>query len=72
MYDQLLEYVRDVYGWLESGAYRYVCDDKARLSAAIHKALVSVVQQQSGASLEEAEAYVRGLHQPQPQLEEAF
>lgn len=63
MYYQLLEYARDVYGWLESGAYCYVCDDKQRLTTTIHKALVSMVQLESGASPEEAETYVAGLHQ---------
>lgn len=72
MYTQLLEYVRDVYGWLESGAYRYVCDDKQRLTSTIHKALVSVVRLESGASPAEAEAYVDELYQQVHQLEEAY
>ncbi len=70
MYTRLLEYVRDVYGWLESGAYCYVCDDKQRLTSTIHKALVSMVRLENGASAEEAETYVAGLYQQLHQLED--
>ena len=71
MYTRFLEYARDVYGWLESGAYCYACDDKQRLATTIRKALVSMVQLENGASPEEAEAYVDDLQQ-QLRLEEVF
>ncbi|RTQ53516.1 assimilatory sulfite reductase (NADPH) flavoprotein subunit [Hymenobacter gummosus] len=72
VHNRLLEYARDVYDWLENGAYLYVCGDKQRLAATVHKALVSVVQLESGASLEEAEAYVRGLKKQRRYLEDVY
>ncbi|MCC3155686.1 assimilatory sulfite reductase (NADPH) flavoprotein subunit [Hymenobacter sp. 15J16-1T3B] len=72
VHNRLLEYARDVYDWLESGAYLYVCGDKQRLAATVHKALVSVVQLESGASLEEAEAYVRALKKQRRYLEDVY
>ncbi|AYA38291.1 assimilatory sulfite reductase (NADPH) flavoprotein subunit [Hymenobacter oligotrophus] len=72
VHNRLLEYARDVYDWLENGAHFYVCGDKQRLAATVHKALVSVVQMEGGATLEEAEAYVRNLKKQRRYLEDVY
>jgi sulfite reductase (NADPH) flavoprotein alpha-component len=72
VHNRLLEYARDVYDWLENGAHFYVCGDKQRLAATVHRALVSVVQLEGGATLEEAEAYVRNLKKQRRYLEDVY
>ncbi|RAK64140.1 assimilatory sulfite reductase (NADPH) flavoprotein subunit [Hymenobacter edaphi] len=72
VHNRLLEHAREVYDWLENGAYFYVCGDRQRLAATVHRALVSVVQQAQGVSPEAAEAYVRGLKKQRRYLEDVY
>ena len=67
MHSQLLDYVRDVYDWLESGAHYSTCADRQRLAATVHKALVGTVQRENNLGAAEAETYIRHLHQQRRQ-----
>jgi sulfite reductase (NADPH) flavoprotein alpha-component len=55
------EAARDIYAWLEAGAYVYVCGDAARMAPAVHEALLTIVSQESGKGRESAEEYVAAL-----------
>jgi sulfite reductase (NADPH) flavoprotein alpha-component len=69
---RLLENARDVFGWLENGAYFYVCGDKARLAGAVQAALIEVVQSQGGLAPEAATQYVRELRKQRRYLEDVY
>ena len=58
---RLKEHARDLYAWLEEGAYFYVCGDATRMAADVHETLISIVQSEGGKSREAAEAYVEDL-----------
>lgn len=59
--DKLREAGRDVFDWIEGGAYVYVCGDAQRMAPDVHAALVSIVATHGGFDPESAEAYVRRL-----------
>ncbi len=56
---------RDVFDWLEQGAYLYVCGDAQRMAPDVHAALVDVVSEHGNRSREDAEAYLDSLRQQQ-------
>ncbi|CAI8972804.1 assimilatory sulfite reductase (NADPH) flavoprotein subunit [Methylocaldum szegediense] len=58
---RMLEQSRQLYAWLEEGAYFYVCGDAKRMAPDVHEALISVVQKEAGVDRERAEDYVRNL-----------
>ena len=60
---RMLERSRDIYAWLQSGAYFYVCGDEKRLAPDVHLALTSIVEQEGGMSHDAAQTYVADLQQ---------
>jgi sulfite reductase (NADPH) flavoprotein alpha-component len=58
---RMLERAADLYAWLESGAYFYICGDASRMAKDVDTALHKVVETAGGKSPEEAAAYVEEL-----------
>jgi sulfite reductase (NADPH) flavoprotein alpha-component len=58
---RMKERAKDLYAWLEEGAYFYVCGDASRMAKDVHTALIEVIAEQGGRSTDEAEAYVKQL-----------
>ena len=58
---RMRESARDVYAWLQDGAYLYVCGDASQMAAAVHDALLAIVAKESGQDHEAALAYVEAL-----------
>ncbi|TVP84729.1 MAG: assimilatory sulfite reductase (NADPH) flavoprotein subunit [Alkalicoccus sp.] len=58
---RLLEKSREVYEWLEEGAYLYICGDKDYMARDVHDALRAIVEKESGRSPEEAEDFLTDL-----------
>lgn len=52
---------RDLYAWLEGGAYLYVCGDSAQMAPDVHAALVDVVAEHGGFDSDGAEDYLAEL-----------
>jgi sulfite reductase (NADPH) flavoprotein alpha-component len=50
-----------LFHWLESGAYLYVCGDAASMAPDVHAALLEIVGRHGGRSTEEAAAYLNTL-----------
>ncbi|MFC7336563.1 sulfite reductase flavoprotein subunit alpha [Haloferula chungangensis] len=59
--DRMIEQAKELYTWLEEGAYFYVCGDASRMAHDVNEALITVIETQGGKSREEAEAYVDAL-----------
>ncbi|MCF6190930.1 MAG: assimilatory sulfite reductase (NADPH) flavoprotein subunit [Cocleimonas sp.] len=58
---KILEEAEKLYQWILDGAYLYVCGDINHLAADVHQALIKVISEQSGKSVEEAESYLQEL-----------
>ncbi len=58
---RILEQSKEIYQWLEAGAYFYVCGDAERMAHDVHNALIKTVAVEGGKSVQEAESYVKDL-----------
>jgi sulfite reductase (NADPH) flavoprotein alpha-component len=69
---RMLEQGRDLYDWLENGAYFYVCGDASRMANDVHEALIRIVEQTAAVGREKAEAYVQGLMDQRRYLRDVY
>lgn len=60
---RIQERSRDLFEWLEEGAYLYVCGDADGMAPAVEQTLTQVIRDEGGHSEEDAEAYLRDLRQ---------
>jgi sulfite reductase (NADPH) flavoprotein alpha-component len=58
---RMLEKSKDLYAWLQEGAYLYVCGDAERMAHDVHAALITIVAKEGGVSSQKAAEYVKGL-----------
>jgi sulfite reductase (NADPH) flavoprotein alpha-component len=58
---RMREVGRDLWSWLDDGAYIYVCGDAKRMAKEVELALVDIVSRHGGRSAEQAAAFVAGL-----------
>ena len=59
--DRMRQQAEELYRWLERGAVFYVCGDAKRMAVDVDRALVEIIADQAGLSLEDAQAYVKQL-----------
>jgi len=52
------EQARELWAWLQGGAYFYVCGDARNMAKGVHQALIDIACQQGGLSPEAAAHYV--------------
>lgn len=69
---RIQEHARDLYEWIEGGAYLYVCGAREPMSVDVENVLLQVVQQQGGKSPEEAAAYLDGLKEEGRYLKDVY
>ena len=55
---RMLEQARDLWAWLQNGAYFYVCGDAKHMAKDVHKSLIEIAEKQGGLSPEAAAEYV--------------
>lgn len=58
---RMMENAKELWAWLQKGAYFYVCGDAKRMAKDVDAALLQIVQQQGGMSEDEANNYVEKL-----------
>lgn len=56
--DRMRENAKDLYDWLERGAYFYVCGDATRMAKDVETALLDVIAQGSNGTLDRANEYL--------------
>lgn len=69
---RLLQQGREVYDWLENGAYIYVCGDKSRMAGDVQEAFRQIVAEHGGRSAEQAAEYVAELKRQRRYLEDVY
>ena len=62
---RMLEESRDIYAWLEEGAYFYVCGDAARMAKDVDVALHQIIEKEGSRTPEAAAEYVEAMQESQ-------
>lgn len=60
---RMLENSKELFEWLETGAYFYICGDKQYMAKDVHNALISVIGKEGVMTLEKAEAYLNEMRE---------
>lgn len=60
---KMLENAVDIFKWLQSGAYFFVCGNKDPMSHNVEKALLTIIAQQGNKTIEEAKDYLKQLEE---------
>jgi sulfite reductase (NADPH) flavoprotein alpha-component len=58
---RMLEQSKELFAWLESGAYFYVCGDAKRMAKDVEEALLQVIAKETGKGPEAARAYLETM-----------
>ncbi|NBD38771.1 MAG: assimilatory sulfite reductase (NADPH) flavoprotein subunit [Verrucomicrobia bacterium] len=58
---RMKEQAKELYAWLQDGAYFYVCGDATHMAKDVHQALIEIHQEQGGLSEDDATAAVKQL-----------
>jgi sulfite reductase (NADPH) flavoprotein alpha-component len=59
--DRMQAHAAELYGWLERGAYFYVCGDASRMAKDVESALLDVIAKGSNGTLERAAEYLAAM-----------
>lgn len=54
---------KELFAWLENGAYFYVCGDKQYMAKDVHNTLIDVIEKEGAMTREAAEAYLNGMQE---------
>ncbi|PRS61234.1 sulfite reductase [NADPH] flavoprotein alpha-component [Bacillus sp. GBSW19] len=60
---QMKKQSKELFEWLEQGAYVYVCGDEKHMAHDVHSTLLSIIQEEGAMSKEKAESYLANLQQ---------
>jgi sulfite reductase (NADPH) flavoprotein alpha-component len=69
---KIRQHAREVFAWIEEGAYIYVCGDIKRMAPDVFDAFVEVVEQEGGLTKEKAVEQVKGLKRSGRYLEDVY
>lgn len=58
---RMLENSKELFEWLENGAYFYVCGDKLNMAKDVHNTLISIIEKEGAMTQEGAEAYLNEM-----------
>src|SRR6185436_14623625 len=56
--NRMLENAKELWTWLQGGAYFYVCGDAKRMAKDVHQTLIRIAQEQGGMTSEAAAEFV--------------
>jgi sulfite reductase (NADPH) flavoprotein alpha-component len=59
--DKMQERSKELFSWLERGAYFYVCGDATRMAKDVENALLDVIARGSNGTLEHAAEYLAAM-----------
>lgn len=59
--NKMLENSKELFEWIENGAYFYVCGDKEKMAKDVHNMLIDVIEKEGTMTREAAEAYLNDM-----------
>ena len=68
----MLENSKELYEWIESGAYFYVCGDKQRMAQDVHNALIDIIEKEGKMTRVDAEAHLTDLQKQGRYLRDVY
>ncbi len=68
----MFENAKDIWAWLQEGAYFYVCGDAKRMARDVDQALQAIVAEQGKMTADEAKAYVAKLTKAKRYLRDVY
>lgn len=69
---KLIQKSKEVFDWLQNGAYFYVCGDKNRMAKDVEQALIQIAKKEGGFSDEKAADCVKDLKKQRRYLEDVY
>ncbi len=57
----MLEHGKELFEWINNGAYFYVCGDKEHMAKDVNEALLTIIEQEGSMDREAAEAYLKDM-----------
>jgi sulfite reductase (NADPH) flavoprotein alpha-component len=60
---RMLAQSNELFEWLQTGAYLYICGDEQHMAHDVHNTLLAIISKEGGMSLEQAEAYIAEMQQ---------
>ncbi|WP_338448915.1 assimilatory sulfite reductase (NADPH) flavoprotein subunit [Niallia oryzisoli] len=60
---RMLENSKELFEWLEEGAYFYICGDEKNMAHDVHNTLIEIIEKEGGMSREKAEEYLANMQQ---------
>lgn len=60
---RLLEHSKELFEWLQEGAFVYICGDEKNMAHDVHHTLIDIIQNEGGLNREKAEAYLAAMQQ---------
>ena len=70
--NRMLDNSRELFAWLEQGAYFYVCGDATRMANDVDDALHNIIEKEGGLEQEDAKAYVKKLKDEKRYLRDVY
>jgi sulfite reductase (NADPH) flavoprotein alpha-component len=60
---RMKQHSQELFGWLEQGAYVYVCGDEKNMARDVHRTLLEIIETEGDMSREQAEEYLASIQQ---------
>jgi sulfite reductase (NADPH) flavoprotein alpha-component len=60
---RMLEHSKELFTWLEEGAYVYICGDEKHMAHDVHQTLLEIIENEGNLSREQAEEYLSAMQQ---------
>ena len=70
--NRMLDNSKELFAWLEKGAYFYVCGDATRMANDVDDALHYIIEKEGGIEQEDAKAYVKKLKDEKRYLRDVY
>ncbi|PGS50624.1 sulfite reductase subunit alpha [Bacillus sp. AFS041924] len=69
---KMLENSKELFEWIEKGAYFYVCGDKEYMAKDVNEALITIIEKEGTLSRDEAEAYLKDMQKQGRYLRDVY